>query len=149
MAACLFLGCALRNSCSAVAMRNNHGTQKPSFGMLDCLTISLVLNNKNILKMQPFLFLTCKISRVSCRFFNGDAPFVVLNDLDFIEYVYVRNFQNFVDRGVSARFNFYCFSMQRSRHSLRLLIFVVQCIRNQIFSALLQLTHAVISNFHW
>ncbi|KAL3188655.1 hypothetical protein MRX96_040116 [Rhipicephalus microplus] len=32
-------------------------------------------------------------------FFNGDAPFVVLNDLDFIEYVYVRNFQNFVDRG--------------------------------------------------
>lgn len=32
-------------------------------------------------------------------FFNGDAPFVVLSDLDFIEYVYVRNFQNFVDRG--------------------------------------------------
>ncbi|XP_049268789.1 lithocholate 6-beta-hydroxylase [Rhipicephalus sanguineus] len=32
-------------------------------------------------------------------FFNGDAPFIVLNDLDFIEYVYVRNFQNFVDRG--------------------------------------------------
>uniref|UniRef100_A0A131YWR4 Cytochrome P450, family 3, subfamily A n=1 Tax=Rhipicephalus appendiculatus TaxID=34631 RepID=A0A131YWR4_RHIAP len=32
-------------------------------------------------------------------FFNGDVPFVVLNDLDFIEYVYVRNFQNFTDRG--------------------------------------------------
>ncbi|XP_075546639.1 cytochrome P450 3A2-like isoform X6 [Dermacentor variabilis] len=32
-------------------------------------------------------------------FFNGDVPFVVLNDLDFIEYVYVRNFRNFVDRG--------------------------------------------------
>ncbi|XP_050040914.1 cytochrome P450 3A2-like isoform X2 [Dermacentor andersoni] len=33
-------------------------------------------------------------------FFNGDVPFVVLNDLDFIEYVYVRNFRNFVDRGM-------------------------------------------------
>ncbi|XP_075545076.1 cytochrome P450 3A14-like isoform X3 [Dermacentor variabilis] len=32
-------------------------------------------------------------------FFNGDAPFIVTNDLDFIEYVFVRNFQNFVDRG--------------------------------------------------
>ncbi|KAK8774588.1 hypothetical protein V5799_010879 [Amblyomma americanum] len=32
-------------------------------------------------------------------FFNGDAPFVVLSDIDFIEYVFVRNFQNFIDRG--------------------------------------------------
>lgn len=48
----------------------------------------------------------CNISRVSRRFFNGDAPFVVLNDLDFIEYVYIRNFQNFVDRGVSMLLHF-------------------------------------------
>ncbi|KAK8774589.1 hypothetical protein V5799_010878 [Amblyomma americanum] len=34
-------------------------------------------------------------------FFNGDAPFVVLSDLDFIEYVYVRNFHNFTDRGLT------------------------------------------------
>ncbi|KAL1484815.1 hypothetical protein MTO96_032381 [Rhipicephalus appendiculatus] len=34
-------------------------------------------------------------------FFNGDVPFVVLKDVHFIEYVFVRNFQNFVDKGVS------------------------------------------------
>ncbi|KAK8766038.1 hypothetical protein V5799_007179 [Amblyomma americanum] len=33
-------------------------------------------------------------------FFNGDVPFVVLKDLDFIDYIFVRNFQNFTDRGV-------------------------------------------------
>ncbi|XP_049521327.1 cytochrome P450 3A14-like isoform X8 [Dermacentor silvarum] len=32
-------------------------------------------------------------------FFNGDAPFVVTNDLDLIEYVFMRNFKNFADRG--------------------------------------------------
>ncbi|XP_077559272.1 cytochrome P450 3A14-like isoform X3 [Haemaphysalis longicornis] len=32
-------------------------------------------------------------------FFNGDVPFVVVNDLKLIEEIYVRNFQNFVDRG--------------------------------------------------
>ncbi|XP_049268791.1 cytochrome P450 3A1-like [Rhipicephalus sanguineus] len=35
------------------------------------------------------------------RFFNGDVPFVVIRDLDFIEDVFVRNFQNFVDRGIT------------------------------------------------
>ncbi|XP_077495594.1 cytochrome P450 3A14-like [Amblyomma americanum] len=34
-------------------------------------------------------------------FYNGDVPFVVLRDLDFIEHVFVRNFQNFVDRGLT------------------------------------------------
>lgn len=33
-------------------------------------------------------------------FYNGDVPFVALKDLGFIEYICVRNFQNFVDRGV-------------------------------------------------
>ncbi|XP_077518568.1 cytochrome P450 3A14-like isoform X2 [Amblyomma americanum] len=33
-------------------------------------------------------------------FYNGDVPFVALKDLDFIEYVCVRNFNNFVDRGI-------------------------------------------------
>ncbi|XP_077557866.1 cytochrome P450 3A4-like [Haemaphysalis longicornis] len=32
-------------------------------------------------------------------FFNGDVPFVVVSDLKLIEEIYVRNFQNFVDRG--------------------------------------------------
>ncbi|KAH9371943.1 hypothetical protein HPB48_010808 [Haemaphysalis longicornis] len=34
-------------------------------------------------------------------FFNGDVPFVLLHDLDFIEHVYVRNFTNFTDRGLT------------------------------------------------
>ncbi|KAL1470630.1 hypothetical protein MTO96_024127, partial [Rhipicephalus appendiculatus] len=34
-------------------------------------------------------------------FFNGDVPFVVVRDVDFIEDVFVRNFQNFVDRGIT------------------------------------------------
>ncbi|XP_077559268.1 cytochrome P450 3A4-like isoform X2 [Haemaphysalis longicornis] len=34
-------------------------------------------------------------------FFNGDVPFVVVNDLKLIEEIYVRNFQNFVDRGLT------------------------------------------------
>ncbi|KAL1470629.1 hypothetical protein MTO96_024126 [Rhipicephalus appendiculatus] len=32
-------------------------------------------------------------------FYNGDVPFVVLRDVKFLEDVFVRNFQNFVDRG--------------------------------------------------
>ncbi|KAH8026194.1 hypothetical protein HPB51_016797 [Rhipicephalus microplus] len=32
-------------------------------------------------------------------FYDGDVPFVVTLDLDFLEYVLVRNFQNFTDRG--------------------------------------------------
>ncbi|XP_077518570.1 cytochrome P450 3A14-like isoform X1 [Amblyomma americanum] len=32
-------------------------------------------------------------------FYNGDVPFIALKDLSFIEFVFVRNFQNFVDRG--------------------------------------------------
>lgn len=34
-------------------------------------------------------------------FYNGDVPFLVLNDLDFLEYVFVRNFNNFTDRGLT------------------------------------------------
>ncbi|XP_075545080.1 cytochrome P450 3A14-like [Dermacentor variabilis] len=34
-------------------------------------------------------------------FYNGDAPFVVTRDLNFVEHVFVRNFQNFVDRGIT------------------------------------------------
>ncbi|XP_072143703.1 cytochrome P450 6B1-like [Dermacentor andersoni] len=33
-------------------------------------------------------------------YYNGDVPFVALKDLDFVEHVCVRNFQNFVDRGI-------------------------------------------------
>lgn len=36
-----------------------------------------------------------------CRFYNGDAPFVVTRDINFVEHIFVRHFQNFVDRGVS------------------------------------------------
>lgn len=32
-------------------------------------------------------------------FYNGDVPFVVTKDLDFLEYILIRNFQNFTDRG--------------------------------------------------
>ncbi|XP_037568824.2 cytochrome P450 6B1-like isoform X2 [Dermacentor silvarum] len=34
-------------------------------------------------------------------FYNGDVPFVVLKDLDFAEYIGVRNFQNFMDRSIN------------------------------------------------
>lgn len=34
-------------------------------------------------------------------FYNGDVPFVVTKDLDLIEQVYVRNFQNFMNRGLT------------------------------------------------
>nr|XP_054929641.1 putative cytochrome P450 CYP13A10 [Dermacentor andersoni] len=34
-------------------------------------------------------------------FYNGDVPFLVVNDLDFLEYVFVRKFGNFVDRGLT------------------------------------------------
>ncbi|XP_077518458.1 cytochrome P450 3A9-like, partial [Amblyomma americanum] len=33
-------------------------------------------------------------------FFDGDVPFIVTKDLDFLEFVFVRNFQNFTDRGL-------------------------------------------------
>ncbi|KAL3243281.1 hypothetical protein MRX96_047512 [Rhipicephalus microplus] len=32
-------------------------------------------------------------------FYNGDAPFVVSRDINFVEHIFVRDFQNFVDRG--------------------------------------------------
>ncbi|KAL1432673.1 hypothetical protein MTO96_012889 [Rhipicephalus appendiculatus] len=32
-------------------------------------------------------------------FYNGDVPFIVTKDLDFLEYIFIRNFQNFTDRG--------------------------------------------------
>ncbi|KAH6936621.1 hypothetical protein HPB50_020345 [Hyalomma asiaticum] len=35
-------------------------------------------------------------------FYDGDVPFIVTKDLDFLEYVLVRNFQNFTDRGMMA-----------------------------------------------
>ncbi|XP_075545021.1 cytochrome P450 3A14-like isoform X2 [Dermacentor variabilis] len=34
-------------------------------------------------------------------FYNGDVPFLVVNDLEFLEYVFVRKFGNFVDRGLT------------------------------------------------
>ncbi|XP_077526011.1 cytochrome P450 3A14-like [Haemaphysalis longicornis] len=36
-------------------------------------------------------------------FYNGDVPFIVIKDLDFLEYVYIKNFQNFTARGVTMR----------------------------------------------
>nr|XP_037276230.1 cytochrome P450 3A14-like [Rhipicephalus microplus] len=32
-------------------------------------------------------------------FYDGDVPFVVTKDLDFLEYILIRNFQNFTGRG--------------------------------------------------
>ncbi|XP_070391493.1 cytochrome P450 3A14-like isoform X2 [Dermacentor albipictus] len=34
-------------------------------------------------------------------FYNGDVPFVATRDLNFVEHVFVRNFQNFIDRGIT------------------------------------------------
>ncbi|XP_077518457.1 cytochrome P450 3A41-like [Amblyomma americanum] len=34
-------------------------------------------------------------------FYYGDVPFLVVDDLEFLEYVFVRNFRNFVDRGLT------------------------------------------------
>lgn len=38
-------------------------------------------------------------------FYDGDVPFIVTIDLDFLEYVLVRNFQNFTDRGMLTDLN--------------------------------------------
>uniref|UniRef100_A0A6M2CGL0 Putative cytochrome n=1 Tax=Rhipicephalus microplus TaxID=6941 RepID=A0A6M2CGL0_RHIMP len=32
-------------------------------------------------------------------FYDGDVPFIVTKDLDFLEYIFIRNFQNFTGRG--------------------------------------------------
>lgn len=32
-------------------------------------------------------------------FYDGDVPFIVTKNLDFLEYILIRNFQNFTDRG--------------------------------------------------
>lgn len=34
-------------------------------------------------------------------FYDGDVPFIVTKDLDFLEYVFVRNAKNFTDRGIT------------------------------------------------
>ncbi|XP_070392688.1 cytochrome P450 3A14-like [Dermacentor albipictus] len=34
-------------------------------------------------------------------FYNGDVPVVVTRDINFVEHVFVRNFNNFVDRGIT------------------------------------------------
>ncbi|KAL1430290.1 hypothetical protein MTO96_015170 [Rhipicephalus appendiculatus] len=34
------------------------------------------------------------------RFYNGDVPFLLIKDLDFLEYAYIKNFQNFTARGM-------------------------------------------------
>ncbi|XP_077559260.1 cytochrome P450 3A14-like isoform X2 [Haemaphysalis longicornis] len=34
-------------------------------------------------------------------FYDGDVPFIVTKDLNFLEYVFVRNSKNFTDRGVT------------------------------------------------
>ncbi|KAL1472126.1 hypothetical protein MTO96_039523, partial [Rhipicephalus appendiculatus] len=36
-------------------------------------------------------------------FYNGDLPMLVVKDLDFITYVFVKDFKNFTDRGVLMR----------------------------------------------
>uniref|UniRef100_A0A4D5RPE8 Putative cytochrome n=1 Tax=Ixodes scapularis TaxID=6945 RepID=A0A4D5RPE8_IXOSC len=36
-------------------------------------------------------------------FYNGDVPTLVVKDLDMLEYVFVRNFKNFTDRGITMR----------------------------------------------
>ncbi|XP_042150361.1 cytochrome P450 3A14 [Ixodes scapularis] len=36
-------------------------------------------------------------------FYNGDVPILVIKDIDFLDYVFVTNFKNFVDRGVAMR----------------------------------------------
>lgn len=38
-------------------------------------------------------------------FYNGDLPMLVVKDLDFIAYVFVKDFKNFTDRGVLMRTN--------------------------------------------
>nr|XP_054930109.1 cytochrome P450 3A40-like [Dermacentor andersoni] len=46
-----------------------------------------------------FLALVSMATACLLMYYNGDVPFVALKDLDFVEHVCVRNFQNFVDRG--------------------------------------------------
>ncbi|KAM7296306.1 mucin-7-like [Ixodes scapularis] len=36
-------------------------------------------------------------------FYNGDVPMLVVQDLEFLKYVFVKNFSNFTDRGVTMR----------------------------------------------
>ncbi|CAN8008118.1 unnamed protein product [Ixodes pacificus] len=36
-------------------------------------------------------------------FYNGDVPILVTKDIDFLDYIFVTNFKNFVDRGVTMR----------------------------------------------
>ncbi|XP_040064979.1 cytochrome P450 6B5-like [Ixodes scapularis] len=36
-------------------------------------------------------------------FYNGDVPILVIKDIGFLDYVFVTNFKNFVDRGVTMR----------------------------------------------
>ncbi|CAN8008116.1 unnamed protein product, partial [Ixodes pacificus] len=36
-------------------------------------------------------------------FYNGDVPTVVINDIDFLNYVFVSNFKNFIERGITMR----------------------------------------------
>ncbi|XP_077491144.1 cytochrome P450 3A14-like [Amblyomma americanum] len=38
-----------------------------------------------------------------CGFYNGDVPFLIIKDLDFLEQIYIKNFQNFTARGVTMR----------------------------------------------
>ncbi|KAK8770981.1 hypothetical protein V5799_025774, partial [Amblyomma americanum] len=36
-------------------------------------------------------------------FYNGDLPMLVVRDLDFLSYIFIKNFQNFTDRGIIMR----------------------------------------------
>lgn len=36
-------------------------------------------------------------------FYNGDVPVLVIKDLDFLTFILIKNFQNFVDRGITMR----------------------------------------------
>lgn len=36
-------------------------------------------------------------------FYNGDVPMLVVKDLDFLRFTFIKNFQNFTDRGITMR----------------------------------------------
>ncbi|KAH7944309.1 hypothetical protein HPB52_018211 [Rhipicephalus sanguineus] len=37
------------------------------------------------------------------RYYNGDVPFLLVKDLDFLEYAYIKNFKNFTARGETTK----------------------------------------------
>ncbi|XP_037521616.1 cytochrome P450 3A14 [Rhipicephalus sanguineus] len=45
----------------------------------------------------------CKEYGDICGYYNGDVPFLLVKDLDFLEYAYIKNFKNFTARGITMR----------------------------------------------